>query len=329
MDPGQLRVGRLSYELLEEIVTASPEGLLVLDASGPDMEIVYANPACEALCGAAGGELDGTPWLAQVAADDDSPEVVELRRRMLCDERFETSLPMLRKDGDIWLARLRLVPLKSKDASGRLVLAQFLRHDGAKGASAELLKRALGSARRKLATLDRTDPVTGLMSRAQFDLMLRRELAVSRRESRTLSLLLFDVPELDVYRQTFGDNAADSCLRMVGAQIAGTFRRASDLCARYDGSMLAVALTGQDEAQAAELIALVERKARSLGLHNPRGRQGRYVFVRGAAVTADPASEDVDALTARAEARLPSNEPEPAPQPDAPAPTAKAAGASV
>lgn len=297
-------VGDLSYEILQEIVSSSAEGLLVLDASGPEISIVYANPAYEILSGCNAAELEGTPWLMQLAADDDSSEIVELKRRVLCDEAVELSLPLLRKDGDIRPARVRLVPLRSGSAGDRIVLAQHLRQESPRGDNAELLKRALGSARRKLATLDRMDPVTGLLSRAQFELLLRRELAVSRREQRGLCLMLFQVPELDAYRQTFGDNAADSCLRMIGAQISGTFKRASDLCARIDRATLAVAVLGQDEEEALQLIAIVERKARSLGLHNPRGREGRYIFVRGVHVAAEPETDDVVSLTARGLARF-------------------------
>jgi diguanylate cyclase (GGDEF)-like protein/PAS domain S-box-containing protein len=302
-------LAQLNTELLQEVVATSAQALLVVDAAGPSCEIVYANPSYEARSGYSLAELIGTSWLDQAAADEDDADLVRLRRSMVCDEPLQTSLPFLRKDGDIWFGKLQLTPLATDAPSKRYVLIQYEPENAATmAASSELLKRALGRARRKLASVDRTDPVTGLMSRDQFKLMLRRELAVARREGRPLCLMLFQVAELDVYRQTFGVNAADSCLRMVGAQIAGTFRRTSDLSARFDEATLAVAVLGQEDEQTHELIALVERKVRSLGLHNPRGRSGRYVLVRGSWVTAEPASEDVDRLMARAAASLEKHE---------------------
>jgi PAS domain S-box-containing protein/diguanylate cyclase (GGDEF)-like protein len=297
-------VGSLNTELLEEIVSLSAQSQLVVDASNPAISIVYANPAYEEASGYTSDELDGVPWLDHAAADEDTPEIVRLRQSIVCGDPIELSLPFLRKDGDIWLARLSLSPLRHSDADRRLWLVQHRVEDGGKGDSGELLKRVLGRARRKLASVDRTDPVTGLLARGQFELLLRRELAVSRRERRCLNLMVFAVPELDVYRRTFGDNAADSCLRMIGAQIAGTFRRASDLCARLDESTLAVAMLGQDAEQASQLGALVEKKTRNLGLHNPRGHLGRYVVVRGAGIDADLNCDSVDSLIARALAML-------------------------
>jgi len=293
-------VESLSSELLAEIVSRNSQGLLVVDASGPQVAIVMANPAYAALCGYSPRELEGTDWLAHAAADEDSTEIVRLRQALVCDEPTEQSLPFLRKNGDIWLARLRLSRLTTAGAGRRLWLVQHPVDNSATGASAELLKRALGQARRKLASLDRIDQVTGLMARGHFELLLRHELAIARREDRSLCLLLFSVPELDVYRKTFGDNAADSCLRMIGAQITGTFRRASDLCARLDEALIAVAALGQDDEHAARLVALVEKKARNLGLHNPRGRMARHVMVCGAWTLAEPSTDDIERLIARA-----------------------------
>jgi diguanylate cyclase (GGDEF)-like protein/PAS domain S-box-containing protein len=292
-------VGPLNNELLLEIVSLSAQGMLVVDAESPDLKIVYANPAYEESSGYTAAELADSPWLDYAAADEEAPELVRLKQTVSCSEAGSLSLPFLRKDGDIWLGRLKLTPLACQLDDRRLMLVEHLAEARSSADGAELLKRALGLARRKIASLDRTDPVTGLMSRAQFKIMVRREIAVARREDRSLSLLLFSIPELDAYRQTFGDNAADSSLRMIGAQISGTFRRAGDLSARVDQSTIAVAVLGQNEKQANQLIALVQKKARNLGLHNPRGRLDRYVVVHGVAVSADTRSDNVESLLAR------------------------------
>ena len=292
----------ISRELLEEIVALSAESLLVVDASGPEAAIVYANPAYESTSGYSCDELTGSPWLNHAALEDEAPELQQLRQRLAAGNALEFSLPFLRKDGEIWLGSLRLKPLNAGDGDKRLWLVQHQNREIPAQDGAELLKRVLSRARHKLANLEKIDPVTGLMSRSALDFTLRRELAMARRNGGSISLMLFSVPELDVYRQTFGDNAADSCLRMIGAQISGTFRRSSDLCARFDRSLLAAVIRGQDEAQARQLVTLVERKARNLGLHNPRGRMGKVMFVRGTYVQAQ--GEDLDALIARGLAGL-------------------------
>ena len=91
--------------------------------------------------------------------------------------------------------------------------------------------------------------------------MLRRDLAMARRDRRFVTLLVFEIVEFDVYRQTFGDKAADSCQRMIGAQIMRALRRAGDLCARYDESTLVAAAVGQ---HADEIRPLAERIAENV-----------------------------------------------------------------
>lgn len=297
----------LDNDLFSEIVSISAAGLLVVDASGSDVEIVYANPAYATASGFDPDELVGTSWLSYLAADEGSQELIRLKQSVAATDAQSLSLPFIRKDGNIWLGRMRLTPLKDPGEEQSLVLVEHRTDERPAAEDAELLKRALGIARKRLASLDRTDPVTGLMSRTQFSLMLRREIAVARRDQRSLCLMLFTIPELDVYRQTYGNNAADSCLRMIGAQIAGTFRRAGDLSARLDERTLAVSVAGYEADEAAERITLVEQKARNLGLHNPRGRSGRYVFVQGVAVAADPDADDAEALIARGKAALESH----------------------
>ena len=298
----------LSYEVLQQIVSLSSQGVLLVESSGPDFRIVYANPAYERLSGYKAAELANRAWLSLAAADDDSEDLLQLKRAIACEDCSDAVIPFFRKDGEVWIGRIRLSPVKSPKG-GVLMLAQ---HEAAAGSELqtspvgtdELLKRALGRARRKIVNMDRTDPGTGLLSRDYFSTLLRRDLAIARRESSSLCLLVFEIVELDVYRQTFGVNAAESCLRMIGAQIAGTFRRAGDLCARFDSASFAVSVCGQDCGEARRQGLRVEEKARSLGLHNPRARAGRYVSVRSVVVEADVAADDVDQLIDRAKVEL-------------------------
>jgi len=172
----------MSSEIFAEMTSLSSQGLLVV-ASGADPSIVYANPAYEAMSGYRLADLEGSNWLAHAAADEESPDVVRLRQHLALDELHQQSMPFLRKDGDIWFAALKLIPLKAGADGRKLWLVEHPVTSGAQGASAELLKRALGRARRKLASLDRTDPVTGLMAHEHFEMLLRHELAIARRES--------------------------------------------------------------------------------------------------------------------------------------------------
>lgn len=293
-------MGRPTNELFREIVSLGSQAVLVVDVAKPHYRIVYANRAYEALSGFSAEELAGSPWLEYAATDESAPEFVRLSEMVTAGEPGTLSFPFFGRDGEIWAASLKLTPLESGASHDRFVLVEHAVESGAVDHAGD----AFVQAQQMLASLERTDAVTGLLSNTEFRLMLKRELAVARRHKHDLHLMLFSIPELDVYRETFGSAAGDSCIRMIGAQIAGTFRRESDLSARVGASTLAVSVTGQEREEVLGLVAQVERKSRNLGLHNPRGKLGRYIVVQGVTVPADPATDDVDGLMARAEAAL-------------------------
>jgi diguanylate cyclase (GGDEF)-like protein len=162
----------------------------------------------------------------------------------------------------------------------------------AESAEIALLQRELGRARQKIATIDRIDQGTGLLRFPYFQEMLRRDLAMARRDRRFVTILVFEIVEFAVYRQTFGDKAADSCQRMIGAQIMRALRRAGDLCARYDDTTLVAAVVGQ---HASEVQPLAERIADGVGqlkLHNPRAKGSRYIETRAIVIGCPPGAHD-------------------------------------
>lgn len=310
----------LSRHFLEQVVALSSEGILVVDAQSASLPVVYANPAYEDLTGYPSAELIGRPWSMLARAADSEPELQQLRVALGRAESCRVTVPDLRKDGTVWLVDVRVAPLRNARGENRYFVcihrpspvsavangdvaatAPPQTAESAEGGEITLLQRELGRVRQKIANLDRIDPTTGLLRFSHFQDTLRRDLGVARRDRRFVTLLVFDIVELDVYRQTFGGKAADSCQRMVGAQITRTLRRAGDLCARYDERTLVAAVIGQTPDELQHLMEQIAENVRQLGLHNPRGRSGRYLTVRPVVIGCPPGTqEDAEALIARA-----------------------------
>jgi len=301
-------VKSLSLHILQQIVSSNSEGILLVDARDPKLPIVYANPAYEELSGYCTDELIGSGW--RLAEDDEEPsaERVRLREAIDCGDPCELTIADLRKDGTSWLSHLNVRPIDDTQGNFRYVLCQqrlaAAEQPSTSSVEVDLLQRELGHARQEIASLSQTDSVTGLLNYEYFMSLLRRDLAVDRRERRTLHMLTFEIVELDVYRRTFGPQAADSCVRMIAAQVAGAFRRAGDICGRWDASTIVVAARGHDESQVAFLAERVVDKVKRLGLHNPRARSGKYLVVRSAISESAPGAYDADTLVDCAKAKL-------------------------
>ena len=300
----------LNRHTLEQIVDASPAAVLVADGVDPCLPIIYVSPAYERLSGFGRDELTGAPWalLARAAAGDDA--LAALKTAIGRGEACRVTIPELRKDGTSWTSDLRVTALLSARGELRYFL---LSHEpvptvGAEepspadvGGELSLLQRELGRVRQKIATLDRIDPATGLVRFPYFQEMLRRDLAMARRDRRFVTLLIFEIVEYAAYRQTFGDKAADSCQRMIGAQIMRALRRAGDLCARYDESTLVAAAVGQHADEIRPLADRIADDVLQLKLHNPRGKTSRYITTRVSLISCPPgAHDDPEPLISRA-----------------------------
>lgn len=299
----------LGRHVLEQIVASSAEAVVLLDAQHPERPIIYANPAYEELTGYCTDELIGRSWPLLGRDSVAEPELERLRVAVERGQACSVNLTGLRKDGAPWSGEVSLRPLCTPRGDPEYLLCQH--RPAAAGSEPDtsrievaLLQRELGQARRRIASLDKTDSVTGLLRYEHFMTLLAHDLGIARRERHPLSVLAFEIVELDVYRKTFGAKAADSCLRMIGAQLAGTFRRAGDSCTRCGEDVVVAAVVGQEREQAAVLGERVAGKVRGLSLHNPRARAGRQLWVRHVAVGAEPAVDDAKALVERARSAL-------------------------
>src|SRR5947199_231123 len=87
---------------------------------------------------------------------------------------------------------------------------------------------------RQFASEARTDHLTGLANRREFERVMEREVALAERHNRRLSLMMIDLDNLKRINDRLGHSAGDGALRLVAQQLLRVVR-ASDLCARAGG----------------------------------------------------------------------------------------------
>src|ERR1700694_4315820 len=99
----------------------------------------------------------------------------------------------------------------------------------------------------------RTDFLTGLANRHEFDSFLRRELARAERFGDSLSLVMIDLDGLKRINDELGHKAGDEALRTGGATLKATVR-ALDLAARIGGDEFALVMPQTDRAGARDVV---------------------------------------------------------------------------
>lgn len=98
----------------------------------------------------------------------------------------------------------------------------------------------------------RTDSLTGLANRRQFEERLERIVAETNRFGGSCALVVVDIDRFKHVNDTFGHQAGDEVLRRV-ARILLQAVRVVDLCARYGGEEMALLLPQTDLAGATTL----------------------------------------------------------------------------
>jgi diguanylate cyclase (GGDEF)-like protein/PAS domain S-box-containing protein len=284
-----------SVELLRSVLDAAPEGISICEAN-PEQRVVYVNAAYTRLTGYEAAELVGQNLRLLQAGDSDQPALLVLRAALERGESCRVTLRNTRKDGVVFLNEMIIQPLR--DAENTVTHFIGYHHDGSS------LQRTGDTGIRGLPAWVREDRLTGLASRSYFEDVLKRDFALAQREPRELALLLFDVDQLAAYNETFDRTGGDACLRRVARVLGSSFRRGSDLIARWEGGGFMVLLAATGAERAIEYAQSVSQRIRDQQLHHPRSAARVVTVSTGVAVHSPKTGETPVAMINAAEAAL-------------------------
>src|SRR5690554_6942558 len=132
--------------------------------------------------------------------------------------------------------------------------------------------RELEEANRKLSALVRTDPLTGLLNRRQFETLIDEEIQRRRRDGKPLLFAMMDVDEFKRYNDTYGHQAGDEVLIKVAELLKANFRRAGDRLFRLGGEEFGILLEADSLQAGSFALERFRRELQQLGiLHEASG----------------------------------------------------------
>ena len=106
---------------------------------------------------------------------------------------------------------------------------------------------------RQFSNEARTDHLTGLANRREFERAIEREVALAERHDRQLTVMMLDVDNLKKINDRHGHSAGDDALRLVAQELQRVMRT-SDVCGRLGGDEFAVAMPETDLTRAREVM---------------------------------------------------------------------------
>lgn len=135
----------------------------------------------------------------------------------------------------------------------------------------EEARAALEAHQRELASLVRTDALTGLANQRAFDEALRREFKRAQRQRGLLALAVLDLDQFKEFNLAHGTEVGDRALQRVAALLNERFKRDTDIVARLGGEEFVALLPGFGMAEAQAVLELLRDELRALRLPDGQG----------------------------------------------------------
>jgi len=113
----------------------------------------------------------------------------------------------------------------------------------------------------------RTDYLTGLANRPEFERAIDRAVAAAQRHKRRLALMMLDLDNLKEINDTQGHHVGDEAIRLLAQELQRAVR-ATDTCGRLGGDEFGVAMPDADEHDAREVGTRVRQSLDDLNRIN-------------------------------------------------------------
>ncbi len=163
----------------------------------------------------------------------------------------------------------------------------------------------LEDANRRLETLSRHDPLTGLANRRHLDEEAARLLSEAAEAGEPVTLLMLDLDRFKAFNDRYGHQAGDRCLMTVAGVLGQMFRGRGRLASRWGGEEFVVLLEGVDEAEGQALAEAVRERVRAACLEHGTLPGGLGITVSiGVAFVVPWAGFELDSLLRVADAAL-------------------------
>lgn len=116
------------------------------------------------------------------------------------------------------------------------------------------MRRELIETTQKLNRLSRTDPLTGLYNRLEFDKKLTQAIAVAKRHGQKFALLFIDIDRFKSVNDELGHHAGDQLIKEVADRLTSCLR-VNDFIARLGGDEFAIIIQPIEHTSAPESLA--------------------------------------------------------------------------
>lgn len=231
-----------SRRLLERGVQATPNGIIMADASAADMPIVFANQAFYELTGYRPEDVLGFNCRFLQGPDSAPEAITAIRYAILERQSITVTLRNYRKDGTAFWNHLSLSPVFDTND----ICTHYI------GIQQDITRQR--EQEEQIAYQATHDPLTGLPNRTTFDERLVSVFDEAQKNTRLLAVMHLDLDAFKAVNDGLGFHTGNQLLKAVGDRLRQVLAP-TDTLARLTGDEFALLLPTLNSQQAGIDIA--------------------------------------------------------------------------
>ena len=243
-DITQRKQDESELRLLKRGIEASPNGVVMADATQPHLPLVYVNSAFTDITGYSAEEALGRNCRF-LQGEDSNPEAIEeIRRGITQHQDVQVLLRNYRRDGSLFWNQLSISPVFSETG----ICTHFI------GIQQDMTRQREQEAR--IAYQAAHDPLTGLPNLGALQTRLEHAIQSCEARGHELALLHIDLDDFKPINDAFGHGVGDQLLKTVAQRLLDTVTAGVSV-ARLSSDEFVVLLAPSQSEQ--EVIALTNR----------------------------------------------------------------------
>ncbi len=231
-------------KLLERSVESSTNGIIIVDAQGSDLPMVYVNAAFERITGFSRREALGRNCRILQGEETDPATIKQLRVGIAEQREVHVVMRNYRRNGEDFWNDLYISPVRDENDH----VTHFV------GVQNDISEQREYQA--QLAYNANHDSLTGLPNRLMLGLRLEQGCVLARRYQRYIAVLFIDLDDFKPINDTLGHDVGDFILVEVAKRLEDELRP-WDTVARFGSDEFVVLLP--DLAHQNDVIQVVER----------------------------------------------------------------------
>jgi len=135
------------------------------------------------------------------------------------------------------------------------------------------------SDRKEVEILTITDKLTSLYNRQYFEIAIKQQASLVRRNKQYLTLAILDMDYFKKYNEKYGHEAGDSVLAEVAVFLKQILKRPSDYVFRMGGEEFGILMTDMNEQESLNFLEAIRAGVEALNIIHELSYIGDYVTV--------------------------------------------------